>query len=167
MRAMPTPSTDDGLRFHSNMPISELTECDTQAIKASVVSSAPPVAKTTDGVTHETLPTPIEPHGARGLEEPYPNSGIQLTEVQRPPYEGLEAASRRIEPGEKTQISPNGLCPTRSEADRVISTFLFDPNLELSPQNLHRGEVSGPPESLSRATRAFAGRRVKEQWNAT
>ena len=41
---------------------------------------------------------------------------------------------------------PNGLCLTRSEADRVISTFSFDPNLEPCPQNLHRGETSGPPD---------------------
>ena len=64
-------------------------------------------------------------------------------------------------------MSPNVLCPTRSEADRVISTFLFDPNLESSPQNLHRGEASGPPKSVSRMAQAYVGRRVKEQWNAT
>ena len=64
-------------------------------------------------------------------------------------------------------MSPNGLRPTRLEADRVISTFSFDSNLEPSQQNLHQGEVSRPPESLSRATRASARRRVKEQWNAT
>ena len=54
MRALPTPSADDGPRFHSNMPISELTERDTQAIEESAVSSAPPVAETEDGVTRET-----------------------------------------------------------------------------------------------------------------
>ena len=48
MRAMPTLSVDDGPRFHSNMPISELTERDTRAIEASVVSSAPLVAETED-----------------------------------------------------------------------------------------------------------------------
>ena len=36
-------------------------------------------------------------------------------------------------------MSPSALCPTRSEVDRVISTFSFDPILEPSPQNLHRG----------------------------
>ena len=50
MRAVLTPSTDDGSRFHSNMPVSELTERDTRAIEASVVISAPPVAETEDGV---------------------------------------------------------------------------------------------------------------------
>ena len=65
------------------------------------------------------------------------------------------------------KMSPSSLCPTHSEADRVISTFSFDPNLEPYPQNLHRGEASGPPESVSGTTWASAGRWVKEQWNAT
>ena len=75
---------------------------------------------------------------------------------------GLEAALCQTEPGEKTQMSTSGLHPTRSEVDRVISTFSFDPNLEPSPQNLHRGEANGPPESVSRTTRASTRRRVKE-----
>ena len=78
---MPTPSANDGLGFHSDMPVSELSERDTRAIEASVISSAPLVVKTMDGVTHETWPTPTEPHGARRLEPPNPNSGIHLTEV--------------------------------------------------------------------------------------
>ena len=45
------PVTTDGPRFHSDMPVSELTEHDTQGIEASDVSSTPPVAETTDGVT--------------------------------------------------------------------------------------------------------------------
>ena len=53
MRAMLTPSADDGPGFHSNMPVSELDECDTRVIEASVVSSAHSIAKTMDGVTHE------------------------------------------------------------------------------------------------------------------
>ena len=61
MRALLTPSADNGPRFHLNMPVSELTELDTRAIKANVVSSAPPVVETKDGVMHETRPTPIEP----------------------------------------------------------------------------------------------------------
>ena len=79
-----------------------------------------------------------------------------------PTREGHKVASCQTEPGEKMQMCPSGLCLTHSEADRVISTFLFDPNLEPSPQNLHRGEASGPPKSLSGATRASVGRRVKE-----
>ena len=46
--------------------------------------------------------------------------------------------------------SPSGLCPTHSEADRVISTFSFDPYLKSSPQNLHEersaGHLSRSPE---------------------
>ena len=70
------PSADYGPRFHSDMSVSELTERDTRAIEASVVSSTPPVAKTTDGVMHEIWPTPTEPNGARGLKPPDPNSRI-------------------------------------------------------------------------------------------
>ena len=62
--------TNDGPRFHSNMPVSELTERVTQAIEASDVSLAPPVAETADGVTHETQPTPTESNEARGLRAP-------------------------------------------------------------------------------------------------
>ena len=45
------PVTSDGTGFHSNMPISELTEHVTQAIEASDVNSTPPVAETVDGAT--------------------------------------------------------------------------------------------------------------------
>ena len=50
--------TNDGPGFFSNAPVSELTENVTRAIEASDVSLAPPVAETTDGITHETRPTP-------------------------------------------------------------------------------------------------------------
>ena len=79
------PITSDETRFCSNMPISELTEHDTRAIEASVVSSAPPVVESKDGVTHETRPTPTEPHGARWLEPSNPRSRDQ----------GSKASSRR------------------------------------------------------------------------
>ena len=55
------PITNDGPKFHSNMPVSELIERNTRAIEASVVSLAPPIAKTEDGVMCETRPTPIRP----------------------------------------------------------------------------------------------------------
>ena len=61
MRAMTTPSANDGPRFHTNVPVSELIERDAQAIEASVVSLGPPIAKAEDGVTCETQPTPIRP----------------------------------------------------------------------------------------------------------
>ena len=75
------PIMNDGLRFHSDMPISELAERDTRAIEASVISSTPLVTETTDRVMHKTWPTPTKPNGARGLEPPDPNSGIRPTEV--------------------------------------------------------------------------------------
>ena len=54
MRALPMPSADDGPGFHSNMPVSELAKGNTRAVEASVVSSAPLVAETEDGVTHDS-----------------------------------------------------------------------------------------------------------------
>ena len=52
------PVTSDGTGFHSNMPISKLTERVTRAIEASDVNSTPPVAETTDGATnHKNEPT--------------------------------------------------------------------------------------------------------------
>ena len=39
------PVTKDGSGFHSNVPVSELTERVTRAIKASDASSAPPVVR--------------------------------------------------------------------------------------------------------------------------
>ena len=70
----PDPITNDGLGFHSNVPISELTERVTRAIEASNVSLAPSVAETTNGVTHRTRPTPTKPNGAQGLRLPDTNS---------------------------------------------------------------------------------------------
>ena len=61
LRALPTLSANDGPRFHTNVPASELIERDTRAIEASVVYSAPPIAKFEDGVTREIRPTPIRP----------------------------------------------------------------------------------------------------------
>ena len=72
---------NDGPRFHSDMPVSELIERVTRAIKASVVSTACPIAETTDGATHKPQPTPTNPNDARGLKPPDPNSRIQPTEV--------------------------------------------------------------------------------------
>ena len=94
------------------MPVSELIEHDTRAIKASVVSSASLVAETEDRVMHEIWPTPTDPHRAQGLEPPDPNSGIQQTRVQTLAREGPEATSRRARArGENTdepqQPSPN------------------------------------------------------------
>ena len=59
------PVMNDGPGFHSNMPVSELTERVARAIEESDVSSAPPVAETTDRVMHGTRPTPYQ--AQRGL----------------------------------------------------------------------------------------------------
>ena len=45
------PIMNDGPRFHSDIPISELTKRITQAIEASDISSTPSVAETMDGST--------------------------------------------------------------------------------------------------------------------
>ena len=94
------PIMNDGPRFYSNMPVSELAEHDTRAIEASVISSTPPVVETMDEVTHKTRLTPTEPNGARGFEPPDPNSRIRLTEVRRLAHKGLEATSCQTELGE-------------------------------------------------------------------
>ena len=86
MRALPTLSVDDGPRFHSNIPVSELTERDTRAIEASVISSAPLVTKTKDRVMHETWPSPM---GLGGSSHWTLN---KETRVRRPTHGGPEAA---------------------------------------------------------------------------
>ena len=109
MRALPTPSANDGPRFHTNMPVSELIKCDTQAIEASVVSSTPLVAKTEDGVMHETRLTPIRPRGARGSSRSILD---RETEVRRQAHEEPEAASHQTELGEKNVDEPQRPCLT-------------------------------------------------------
>ena len=81
MRALPSPSANDGSGFHTNIPVSELIERDTRAVEASVVNSAPPVAKTEDGVMHETWPTPIRL--SQGSEVQAARS-----KIERPRFEG-------------------------------------------------------------------------------
>ena len=73
------PITNDEPGFRSNVPVSELTERITRAIKASNVSSAPPIRETTNGVMHGTRPTPTKPNGAQGLGSPDADSGNQPT----------------------------------------------------------------------------------------
>ena len=57
-RALPTPSANDGPRFHTNVPVSELIEPDNQAVEASVINSASSVVETEDGVTRENMADP-------------------------------------------------------------------------------------------------------------
>ena len=84
------PLMNNGPRFHLDMPISELVERDTRAIKASVVSLVPLVAETTDRVTHKTRLTPTEPNRAWGLEQPDPTQ-----ESNRLRFEGRPAKGSR------------------------------------------------------------------------
>ena len=81
MRALLTPSANGRSKFYTNMHVSELIERDTQAIEASIVSSAPLIVETEDGVMHETWQTPTEPHRAWGLEPPDPRSRDQGSKV--------------------------------------------------------------------------------------
>ena len=50
---------NDGTGFRSNMPISELAECVTQAIEASDVNSTPLVVETSDGATVTKMSRPL------------------------------------------------------------------------------------------------------------
>ena len=88
------PITSDGTGFHSNIPVSELIKHVTRAIEASVVSSAPPVVKTEDGVTRETRPTPIRPQGARGLKPPDPRSRDQGSKADPRRARGLLTSNK-------------------------------------------------------------------------
>jgi len=66
------PITSNGTRFHSNMPVSKLTECVTQAIEASDVASTPPVVKIVDGATVTKMSRPLteSPPRARARGRP-------------------------------------------------------------------------------------------------
>ena len=62
--------TNDRPGFHSNMPVSELTERVTRAIEASDVSSTPSVAETADRVMTTKMSRPSTgPRYTRGLEK--------------------------------------------------------------------------------------------------
>ena len=58
MRALPTPSANDGSGFHMNIPVSELIERDTRVVEASVVNSAPSAVETEDRVARENTVDP-------------------------------------------------------------------------------------------------------------
>ena len=64
------PVTNDGPGFHSNVPVSELTEHVTRAIEPRDVSSDPLVVETTAGVMHETQLIPTKPNWAQRLRTP-------------------------------------------------------------------------------------------------
>ena len=85
------PIMNDGPRFHSDIPVSELAECDTRAIEASVVSSTPPIVETTDEATitkmswssTEPVYTRIWKKGFRGLRAPKVMSARDQLRVNR------------------------------------------------------------------------------------
>ena len=72
------PVMNDGPRFHSDMPISELTERITRAIEASDVNSIPPVAETVDGATVTKMSRP-------STESPLRAGGSRKVELARRP----------------------------------------------------------------------------------
>ena len=78
------PVTNDGPGFHSNMPVSELTEHVTRAIEASDVSSGPPVAETMDGVTiTEMSRASTGPCYARGLKKSWTRKKTECVVAER------------------------------------------------------------------------------------
>ena len=73
------PLMNNGPGFHSNMPISELTECVTRAIEASDISSTPPVVETTDGATITKTSRPsIRPLLRVGAREKLDSQGDRM-----------------------------------------------------------------------------------------
>ena len=175
---MPTPLVNDGPGFHSNMPISELTEHDTRAIEVTLLTPAflfQCMIIHSSMLMHAFMNSSI--HSSHTSEHCICNccittlrftsrSGSRLiqhewrpTEVRRLAHEGLEAASRQTELGEKNGDEPQQPLPDPAQKRTGTSRpFSFDPNLEPSPQNLHRGEASGPPESLQSDTGSEAHR---------
>ena len=81
MRAPPTLLVNDEPGFHLKMPISELTEHDTRAIEESVVSSAPLLAETEDGVTLENTTDPYQTLRGSGAR-------AARSKIKRPRFEG-------------------------------------------------------------------------------
>ena len=78
MRALPTPSANDGSGFHTNIPVSELIEHDTRAIEASIVNLAPPIVKTEDRVTRENTADPYQTLRGSGAR----------SKIKRPRFKG-------------------------------------------------------------------------------
>ena len=78
------PITNDGPIFHSNMPVSELTERVTRAIEASDVSSTPMVVETVDGATIAKMSRPsTEPLLVRGLEESFTHKETEHAVIEQ------------------------------------------------------------------------------------
>ena len=76
--------TNDGPRFHSNIPDSELTEHVTRAIEASDVSSTPSVAETTNRVTIiKTTQPSTGPRYTWGLKESWTRKETERAVAER------------------------------------------------------------------------------------
>ena len=79
-----TPSANDRPRFHSDMPVSELADHNTRAIKASVVSSASPVAETADRVMITKTSRPSTgPRYMQGLEKSWTHKETECLVIER------------------------------------------------------------------------------------
>ena len=75
------PVMNDGLRFHSNVPVSELTERVTRAIEASDVSSAPPVVRNRGWGNAKNSTNPYQAQwgsGAQDTQMPWLRLGPRL-----------------------------------------------------------------------------------------
>ena len=78
------PVTNNGPRFHLNMPVSELTERVTRAIEASDVSSIRLVAETANGVTITKMSRPLtRPPLCVGLEESWTRKETEHAVIER------------------------------------------------------------------------------------
>ena len=73
------PIMNDGPRFHSNVPVSELIERVTRAIEASDVSSTPPVVEIVDRVTITKMSHPsTRPSLCMGAQGKLDSQGDQM-----------------------------------------------------------------------------------------
>ena len=78
------PIMNDEPKFHSNIPISELTEHDTRAIEACDVSPTTPVAETVDGVMIKKMSRPSTgPRYAWGLEKSWTHKVTKCAVAER------------------------------------------------------------------------------------
>ena len=78
------PITNNGPGFHSDMPVSELTEHVTRAIEASDVSSTPLVVETAEGVTIAKTSRPsTEPLLCVGLKESWTRKETECVVIER------------------------------------------------------------------------------------
>ena len=73
------PVTNDGPRFHSNVPVNELTERVTRAIKASEVSSTTLIVRNHGwGNAQNSIDPYQSPMGLRGSRHPMPRLRLVL-----------------------------------------------------------------------------------------